>query len=139
VLWATLGVAALCAASLILIPMIFGWRAVFSRSPGKPGTIVYFAGLGLGYIMVEVGLISRFNLALSNPTISASILIAGMLVFSGLGAFVSERIFDRAKLILPVILVAVAALLLAMGCSSDLCSTGSAPILISCDSSCVLL
>jgi spermidine synthase len=115
VLWATLGVAAICAASLILLPMIFGWRAVFSRSPGKAGTIVYFAGLGLGYIMVEVGLISRFNLALSNPTISASILIAGMLVFSGLGAFVSERIFERARVILPVILVAVAILLFGYG------------------------
>lgn len=115
VLWATLGVAAICAASLILLPMIFGWRAVFSRSPGKAGTIVYFAGLGLGYIMVEVGLISRFNLALSNPTISASILIAGMLVFSGLGAFVSEHIFDKARLILPVILVAVAVLLFGYG------------------------
>ena len=115
VLWATLGVAALCAAVLILLPMLFGWRAVFSRSPGKGGTILYFAGLGLGYIMVEVGLISRFTLALTNPTISASVLIAGMLVFSGLGAFLSERLFDRARLTLPVILLLVATLLVGYG------------------------
>jgi len=115
VLWATLGVAAACAAVLILLPVIFGWRAVFSRSPGKGGTILYFAGLGLGYIMVEVGLISRFTLALANPTISASVMIAGMLVFSGLGAFVSERLFDRARVALPVILLLVAALLIGYG------------------------
>lgn len=115
VLWATLGVAAACAAVLILLPVVFGWRAVFSRSPGKAGTIVYFAGLGLGYIMVEVGLISRFTLALSNPTISASVMIAGMLVFSGLGALVSERLFDRARIALPLILVLVAALLIGYG------------------------
>jgi spermidine synthase len=115
VLWATLGVATACAAILILLPMLFGWRAIFSKSPGKGGTILYFAGLGLGYIMVEVGLISRFTLALTNPTISASVMIAGMLVFSGLGAFLSERLFDRARLTLPVILLAVAILLIGYG------------------------
>ena len=65
--------------------------------------------------MVEVGLISRFTLALTNPTISASVLIAGMLVFSGLGAFVSERLFDRARIALPVILLLVAVLLIGYG------------------------
>ncbi len=111
VLWATLGVASLAALSLILVPVIFGWRVAFARVPGKLGTIVYFACLGLGYIMVEVGLISRFTLALSNPTISASVLISGMLVFSGLGSLVSERIAQRARGILPLILVGIAALL----------------------------
>ena len=77
--------------------MIFGWRTIFSRYPGKLGTIVYFACLGLGYIMVEVGLIADFILALSNPTVSASVLITGMLVFSGLGSLVSERFLDRAR------------------------------------------
>ncbi len=101
----------LAALSLILVPVVFGWRAAFARVPGKLGTIVYFACLGLGYIMVEVGLISRFTLALSNPTISASVLISGMLVFSGLGSLVSERIADRARAILPLILVGIAALL----------------------------
>ena len=111
VLWATLGVASLAALSLILVPVIFGWRTAFSRASGKMGTIVYFACLGLGYIMVEVGLISRFTLALSNPTISASVLISGMLVFSGLGSLISERIADRAREFLPMICVAIAALL----------------------------
>ena len=111
VLWATLGVAALAALSLILAPVIFGWRTAFARAPGKLGTIVYFACLGLGYIMVEVGLISRFTLALSNPTISASILISGMLVSSGIGSLVSERIAERTRTFLPLILVGIAALL----------------------------
>jgi spermidine synthase len=115
VLWATLGVAACCAAILILLPVLFGWRAVFSKSPGKGGTILYFAGLGLGYIMVEVGLISRFTLALTNPTISASVMIAGMLVFSGVGAFLSERLFDRARVAMPIILGAIAVLLIGYG------------------------
>jgi len=106
-LWATLGIASIFAATLILFPVIFGWRSIFSRNPGKFGTLVYFLCLGLGYIIVEVGMIAHFVLALSNPTVSASVLITGMLVFSGLGSFMSERFLDRARTIMPRIFLAI--------------------------------
>ena len=76
-IWATLGIACIAALSLVLLPLAFGWRTIFSRNPGKFRTIVYFACLGAGYIMVEVGLISKFIQALSNATVSASVLING--------------------------------------------------------------
>ncbi len=106
-LWATLGIAAVFAATLVLFPVVFGWRTIFSRYPGKFGTMVYFLCLGLGYIIVEVGMISHFVLALSNPTVSASVLITGMLVFSGLGSFTSERFLDRARRVMPRIFTAI--------------------------------
>jgi spermidine synthase len=118
-LWATLAIACLAAMSLVLLPLIFGWRTIFSHNPGKFRTIVYFACLGAGYIMVEVGLISDFVLALSNATVSASVLITGMLVFSGLGAFVSERYLDRARTVMPKIFVAISALLIGYGLFLD--------------------
>ena len=118
-LWATLGIAAATATVLIGLPMLIGWRSVFARAPGKLGTIAYFAALGLGYITVEVGLISRFAVALANPTISASVLISGMLVFSGIGSYFSDRIVDGAKVILPLILVGIAVLLFAYGLFLD--------------------
>lgn len=114
-LWATLAIACLTALSLILIPVVFGWRTIFSRAPGKALTIVYFACLGLGYIMVEVGLISTFVLALSNATVSASVLITGMLVFSGLGSFVTERFLDRARTVMPLVFLGIGALLIGYG------------------------
>jgi spermidine synthase len=106
-LWATLAIAAIFAATLVLFPLIFGWRTIFSRYPGKFGTMTYFLCLGLGYIIVEVGMISHFVLALSNPTVSASVLITGMLVFSGLGSFASERFLDRARAVMPRIFAAI--------------------------------
>ena len=106
-LWATLGIAAMFAFTLVLFPLVFGWRTIFSRYPGKFGTMVYFLCLGLGYIIVEVGMISHFILALSNATVSASVLITGMLVFSGLGSFVSERFLDRARSVMPRIFLAI--------------------------------
>ena len=114
-LWATLAIAVVTASTLIAIPVVFGWRTVFSRTPGKGLTIVYFACLGLGYIMVEVGLIAEFVLALANATISASIMITGMLVFSGLGAFASERLLPHARAAMPFVFVAIATLLVCYG------------------------
>jgi SAM-dependent methyltransferase len=118
-LWATLAIACIAALSLVLIPLVFGWRTIFSHNPGKFRTIIYFACLGAGYIMVEVGLISDFMLALSNATVSASVLITGMLVFSGLGAFVSERYLDRARSVMPKIFIAIGALLIGYGLFLD--------------------
>ena len=48
-LWATLGIATVFALTLVLLPVIFGWRTIFSRYPGKAGTMLYFLCLGLGY------------------------------------------------------------------------------------------
>jgi hypothetical protein len=118
-LWATLLIACIASLTLVLIPLVFGWRTIFSHNPGKFRTIIYFACLGAGYIMVEVGLISDFTLALSNATVSASILITGMLVFSGLGAFFSERYLDRARIVMPQIFVAIGALLIGYGLFLD--------------------
>ena len=118
-IWGTFLVACLMAASLITIPVLFGWRIVFSRAHGKFGTILYFACLGLGYIMVEVGLMSRFLVALGNATISATVLITGMLVFSGLGSLASERIVSRARTIMPPILAIVSLILIGYGVLLD--------------------
>ena len=82
--------------------------------------MLYFACLGAGYIMVEVGLIAHFVMALGNPTISASVLITGMLVFSGLGALTSERALPHMRTVMPVLFVAV-------GAHADLLRTVSRP------------
>jgi hypothetical protein len=110
-LWATLGIATVFAALLVLFPLVSGWRTIFSRYPGKFGTMIYFLCLGLGYIITEVGMISHFVLALSNATVSASVLITGMLVFSGLGAFMSERFLDRARVTMPRIFLGIFSIL----------------------------
>jgi spermidine synthase len=91
-IWATLAVAFAAAVLLVLSPVLLRWRVAFSRQPGKFGAVIYFMCLGLGYMMVEIALLSRFMLPLGNATVSAATVIAGMLVFSGLGSFAAERI-----------------------------------------------
>ncbi len=112
-LWATLAESLLLGCVLLLIPVVFGWRSIFSRQRGKLGILVYFLCLGLGYIVIEVGLIGKFVLALANPTVSASVLITGMLVFSGLGSLASGRFLDRCRRVMPRVFLAIAAILVA--------------------------
>ena len=118
-LWATLGIAAVAAIVLVVLPVAFGWRAAFAHAPGKGRTILYFACLGLGYITVEVGLIADYTLALNNATVSASILITSMLMFSGLGSLTADRVLGRAREVLPVILLAIGVLLIGYGLFLD--------------------
>ncbi|HEX9884930.1 MAG TPA: hypothetical protein VGA70_00505 [Longimicrobiales bacterium] len=47
----------------------------------------YFAGLGLGYIIVEIVALQLFNLYLGNPAYSLSVVLFTMLAASGLGSW----------------------------------------------------
>jgi hypothetical protein len=118
-LWATLGVAVLAALLLMALPFCFGWRMMFHHFPGRIGIILYFASLGFGYIAVEIALLSKFVLALSNYTISAAVVITGMLTFSGIGSLISQRFLDRARPALPQVLCAIGALLIAEALWAD--------------------
>jgi hypothetical protein len=117
--WAILAIASIAALSLVVLPLVYGWRTILGRNPGKLRSIGYFACLGAGYVMVEVGLIAKFSQALGNTTVSASVLITGMLVFSGLGSLVSERYLERAGAIMPRLFLAIGALLIGYGLALD--------------------
>lgn len=50
----------------------------------------YFAALGVAYMMVEVVLMQRFALFLGHPTYSVTVVLLSLLLFSGLGAWLSD-------------------------------------------------
>jgi predicted membrane-bound spermidine synthase len=131
-IWVTLAIATVAGAIVIAIPVVAGWRTAFSRYPGKAQTILYFACLGLGYITVEVGLTAVFTQTLSNATVSASVLITGMLVSSGLGSLVSERYAHRAEVTLPKIAAAIGVMLIvySLGLNTVLAAIGGWPYLV---------
>ncbi|MBV8775669.1 MAG: hypothetical protein JO258_00585 [Alphaproteobacteria bacterium] len=111
-LWFALAVSVLAALLLVALPAAFGWRTVVSDFPGRGRTIAYFGCLGVGYIAVEIGLVSKFVLALSNYTVSAAVTITSLLVCSGIGSLLSQRALDGARRMLPALLGAIGVLLL---------------------------
>jgi len=118
-LWVTLAVSAAGALLLIALPFGFDRRSMLLDISGHLRIVLYFACLGLGYIAVEVGLASKFVLALGNYTISAAVVITGMLVFSGIGSLLSQHWLDRERLVLPQVLAAIGLLLLAEAVGAD--------------------
>jgi SAM-dependent methyltransferase len=58
------------------------------RSGGSPAgrRILYFGGLGLGFLFIEIDLIEKASLLLGDKTLAFSLVLCGMLFFSGLGS-----------------------------------------------------
>jgi spermidine synthase len=80
----------------------------------------YFALIGLGFMFVEIGLLSRLNVFLGHPTIALAVLLGGIILFTGLGSLASGRIvlerdgkatkFAKLYPLLPFVLVTIAVL-----------------------------
>ena len=90
ILLAVLAQATVVSIGLVLVPLIL---VPDLRRPeyGRSKVALYFGCLGLGYLFLEIALIQKFTLFLSYPVLSATTVIASMLVFSGLGSLVSHR------------------------------------------------
>lgn len=73
----------------------------------------YFASLGVGFMLVEVPLIQRFVLFLGHPTYAFVVVLASLLVASGVGSALSSRLdperhLGRVLLAIVVTVLAVA-------------------------------
>lgn len=113
-LWAKLIISLGLGTLLLLLPLAFGWRTLFARQTGKAGIIAYFLCLGLGYMLTELALISTFVRCLGNPTISFTLLITGMLIFSGIGSFLSERFLKNSGTTIILVGLAIAVMQISM-------------------------
>jgi hypothetical protein len=76
--------------ALVAVPLLVRGGAV--RRPGWLSILGYFACLGLGFILIEVGLLQRLILLLGKPVYSLAVILSTMLLASGCGSFVSGRI-----------------------------------------------
>ena len=104
-----LGFAVLYAAIFLLAPFFFV-RREWKVLPAKPLSALYFAALGLGFIFFEITMIQRLVLFLGYPTYSLTVTLASLLVFTGLGALVSQRLAPTAGVVVGVVFVALCAL-----------------------------
>ena len=109
VLLLLLVIAAVFAAVFLLLPFVAmkeTWRAL----PRKGTSALYFSALGLGFMFFEVTLIQRLILFLGYPTYSLTVTLASILLFTGVGAYLTERYKHRTDLALKVLAPAIAVL-----------------------------
>ncbi len=65
---------------------------------------LYFAGLGFGYIAVELNLIQQYSLFLGHPVYALGVMLGGLLIFSGVGSYLSGRVNWRPVAVLLIFL-----------------------------------
>jgi hypothetical protein len=76
----------------------------------------YFGLIGLGFMFVEIGLLSRLSVLIGRPTLALAVLLGGMILFAGVGSLLSERVpVERPRIalafpLLPFSLVVLASL-----------------------------
>lgn len=75
--------------------------------------LVYFAGIGLGFILVEIALIQRFILFLGHPIYALAVILFALLFFGGVGSLLTGWIPETARARThQIVLIALALLLL---------------------------
>lgn len=98
---------ALCIALILLIlPLFVSTRAIqrpkFSRS-------TYFFAVGSGFMLAEIYFIKRMIILVGDPVISFSVVIAGILVFTGLGGiWVQTKSRPNPRLVLAILIPVLA-------------------------------
>jgi len=78
-------------AVLLFVFLLPARRVLGTRTTTLRWLCVFFVSIGLGYVVVELAMIQRIVFYLGDPSRSLAMLLAALLVGSGVGSFVSRR------------------------------------------------
>jgi hypothetical protein len=94
---ATLAQSLVVAALLLALPVALGRKA----PPGAAWRIVaYFGAIGLAYLVAEIAAIQQLGLLFGHPVYAVAAVLAALLIGSGLGSILSDRLpAHRARLV----------------------------------------
>jgi spermidine synthase len=113
VLVTLVGISAVLVALFLLGPLVLV-RARVEDQPGRAGALLYFACLGMGFIVIELVMVQKCVLFLGHPAYALTVVLFSVLVFGGLGSAFSARIQpERLPSLLGRLLPAVALLVVA--------------------------
>jgi hypothetical protein len=101
-------ISAVAVALFLVLPARLSTR--LPRVPGVNRWLLYFAAIGLAYILVEVAFIQKFVLFLGHPTYALTVAVFILLMSSGIGSYWT-RTFDEEQIAsrLPRLLIGAAA------------------------------
>ena len=97
--------AELIALGVVLLGIPLGYLARRRRVALPWRWLCYFALIGFAYMAIEISLSQKLVLYLGHPTYALSVVLAGMLVFSGMGSFLSPRLAGRERSALAALVV----------------------------------
>ena len=92
---AVLGQAVVLAGLVLLVPLLarrVAGTGLTGERPALLRPVLYFASLGLGFLFIEITLIEKASLYLNDRTSAFAIVLTGMLMFSGVGSLLADRV-----------------------------------------------
>jgi hypothetical protein len=126
---AVLAQAVLIAFLVLLLPLV---RPASARPPlgSIGGAVVYFSGLGLGFLWLEIYLIEKVAYYTHDRTVAFAVVLATMLISSGTGSLFAEAFIERPQrgITIAVAGIIVWCLLAATLLDPLLSATGAWPI-----------
>jgi hypothetical protein len=93
--------------AFLILPLIFAKKKLESKTQKKT-FLIYFACLGLAYIMMQISLIQKFTLFLGQPVYTLLTVVSTMLIFSGIGSRFSQSFVKNSRLRLHLIFILIA-------------------------------
>ena len=76
-------------AVLVCVYLPMRWSPPAVRPPHWRRYLWYFAGAGIGYLVMEMALIQKFGLFLGHPNYALSVVLSGLLLGTGIGSMAS--------------------------------------------------
>lgn len=91
---ATLMILFLVSLGLVLATIVIPLRPAVRDVGGKlaAGGTLYFMLIGIGFMMVEISLLQRMSVYLGHPIYSLSVLLFTLILATGIGSFLSDRL-----------------------------------------------
>jgi hypothetical protein len=108
ILYLTFGQIIILSFVLIILPLFrLKWKG-----ENKVRTLLYFSGIGIGYMFIEIILIQRFILYFGNVIYAAAAVVCLMLISSGLGSLVSQKISSKPSRVIGIFLIIILSLII---------------------------
>lgn len=88
-----IGIVSTLVALFIFVPLYARRRSALAVLDARErwSTLLYFGALGSGFMLIEVGLISKFVLFLGHPIYALTVVLCTLLISAGLGSYWSGR------------------------------------------------
>ncbi|MGM0368486.1 MAG: hypothetical protein ACQEP2_07990, partial [Actinomycetota bacterium] len=105
ILIAALVISIILSALLILFPLRV--KNIRLRLKGNYPYLIYFLSIGLGFFFIELPFIQKFILILGKPAYSLSVILFSIMLFAGIGSFVTSRYRVNINWTIPILFVYV--------------------------------
>ncbi|HEY5534768.1 MAG TPA: hypothetical protein VIL99_07535 [Ignavibacteria bacterium] len=113
--------------AFLILPLIFA-KKKFENKSGRKSYLIYFACLGLAYIMLQIAMIQKFTLFLGQPVYTLLTVVSTMLIFSGLGSMFSQKFVKNSRFRLHLIFILIALFSILIGILNPVIFSGLAQL-----------